>query len=282
MQVFDASLYQQDAMRDSQLRVLSIGRLDFADPGGPDGQEGDADFRLLVVQKGRGEILIGGIYYPLLAGYYYLLSGHRPHGFLFSTDSQVMDAALKIIDEPFRRLMSLFPAMGPCQPKEMAELQRCFDLQTTEGGRVLTKFCLDAAVKSVLVSIAQRIAPEQHSSHGQLSKDKNEPPFPIAEYIRERFSEKLTLEGIGRHFGFHPHYVIKLFNDRMGMSPIQYLQEVRLLKAMEYLQTTDMTVAEISDRVGWTMSYFSRLFHQRKGLSPSQYRKRHMQTQTVS
>ncbi|MNI47491.1 HTH-type transcriptional regulator YesS [compost metagenome] len=95
----------------------------------------------------------------------------------------------------------------------------------------------------------------------------------MAAYIHEHITEKLSLVDIAKHFGFHPHYLIKIFSDKTGMSPIQYLQEVRLEKAKEYLEYTELTIMEISGKLGWSHSYFSRLFHQREGTSPTHYRK---------
>lgn len=56
-----------------------------------------------------------------------------------------------------------------------------------------------------------------------------------------------------------------------GLSPIQFVQEVRLQTACEWIEENRYkTVKEVANRVGFQkVSYFSRLYHQRFGISPS-------------
>jgi len=52
--------------------------------------------------------------------------------------------------------------------------------------------------------------------------------------------------------------------------PAQYIQFVRLQKAKEYLQDTDMNVSEVVNKVGFAShSHFTRAFHHQFGINPS-------------
>ncbi|MBD3244050.1 MAG: helix-turn-helix domain-containing protein [Chitinivibrionales bacterium] len=63
----------------------------------------------------------------------------------------------------------------------------------------------------------------------------------------------------------------RLFKERVGQSPIEYLIELRLTRAKELLQM-GFSVKETADKVGITdQYYFSRLFKRREGCSPSEY-----------
>ena len=58
-----------------------------------------------------------------------------------------------------------------------------------------------------------------------------------------------------------------------GFSPVEFVREVRLERASEYMRETQFTVSEISYKVGIEdPRYFSRCFKQKFGLTPSDYR----------
>ena len=58
-----------------------------------------------------------------------------------------------------------------------------------------------------------------------------------------------------------------------GLSTSNYINLVRLQKAKELLETTNLNVNEISFKVGFTMrEYFSKLFKKEYGSSPKQFR----------
>jgi AraC-like DNA-binding protein len=172
-------------------------------------------------------------------------------------------------------MLSSSDLIGQCAPEDLAQLKQWFELslKNERHPSPLLPFRIDCGFKGTIISmlLKKQMDPSVRSAGRTASKPFDD--FPIAQFIRRHIGDKISLEDIAKHFGFHPHYLIKLFNDRTGMSPMQYLQELRLEKAKELLEMTDLTVSEISERLGWTNSYFSRLFHQREGVSPSEYRK---------
>ena len=65
------------------------------------------------------------------------------------------------------------------------------------------------------------------------------------------------------------------FRAATGMSPLEYLQAVRLEEAKQQLETEDATVEDIAYAVGYDdVSSFRRLFKSKTGLTPAEHRKR--------
>ena len=61
-----------------------------------------------------------------------------------------------------------------------------------------------------------------------------------------------------------------------GMSPVDFVRHVRMVKAEKMVADTGMTLSEIAYAVGFTdPKYFSRTFKQKTGVTPSEYRRRH-------
>lgn len=65
----------------------------------------------------------------------------------------------------------------------------------------------------------------------------------------------------------------KLFKSETGYSPHQYHLNLRINKAKELLQTTELNIKEIAYQTGFESEfYFSKLFRKKSGISPTDYR----------
>jgi AraC-like DNA-binding protein len=68
----------------------------------------------------------------------------------------------------------------------------------------------------------------------------------------------------------------KIFTQVYGISPRQYVSELKLKQAKELLVLTDVTVEEIARRLGFSsVHHFSRQFHRWTGKPPSHFRPKH-------
>ena len=56
----------------------------------------------------------------------------------------------------------------------------------------------------------------------------------------------------------------------MGISPLKYINEVRIKKAKVLLQTRDNSVSEVAMAVGFNdVNHFGRMFKKQYGITPS-------------
>lgn len=95
----------------------------------------------------------------------------------------------------------------------------------------------------------------------------------VLRYIQSNYQKKLTLQGISKHFAMNQASLCRLFRERRGISPMQYINGWRLEKSKELLSYTDLTVTEISERSGFgSVHYFSRSFTNKEKMSPLQFR----------
>lgn len=70
-----------------------------------------------------------------------------------------------------------------------------------------------------------------------------------------------------------PAHFQKLFKEETGITPIQFIKQIRLEKARELLETTFLRVQQIAYEAGIRdQSYFNRAFKEKYGLTPNQYR----------
>ena len=93
--------------------------------------------------------------------------------------------------------------------------------------------------------------------------------------LEQRFMEKITLDDLAAKCSVSKYHLAREFKKYTGFSPGEYLLNIRITKAKEWLRYTDMTVAEIAERVGIPhVSHFINLFRARAELTPLAYRKK--------
>lgn len=96
----------------------------------------------------------------------------------------------------------------------------------------------------------------------------------IKQYIDENYLKNLTLTSISEYLGVSPYYLARLFKERTGYSPMQYIINRRMGEAQTLLITTEDSVTRIAERVGYdNPNYFNLLFKKNIGVTPGHYRK---------
>ena len=98
----------------------------------------------------------------------------------------------------------------------------------------------------------------------------------IRSYIRANFNTAITLDEIARRFNFTPAYLIRIFKRQVGVTPIQYLIDLRMAEARRLMiASPGLDIKEIGEIVGYPdPHYFSRIFKNTHGITPTDYRSR--------
>ena len=97
---------------------------------------------------------------------------------------------------------------------------------------------------------------------------------PVITYIGENYCDKIYVERLSDMINVSPDYFTKMFKSSIGKTPIEYINGLRVNKAMELLYTTDKSMADISEEIGFcNPNYFHKIFKQYINQSPLAYRK---------
>lgn len=95
----------------------------------------------------------------------------------------------------------------------------------------------------------------------------------ITEYIDKNFTEKLTLESLANICHGSPYHMHRTFKKIKGMTPVEYIQEVRVHVAKKYLIQSNKAIGDIALCVGMANTpYFITLFKKKTGQTPAQFR----------
>jgi len=97
----------------------------------------------------------------------------------------------------------------------------------------------------------------------------------MTEYVRDHLDRPASIDELAAVGECSPPTVWRLFRRHLGLTPVEWMQRLRVERAAELLATTTMRVGEIGRAVGVEDPYyFSRLFRKMRGVTPTQHRKR--------
>ena len=91
-------------------------------------------------------------------------------------------------------------------------------------------------------------------------------------YIQSNFSN-VKISDVARNIGINRSYLTKIFKQKIGVSPQEYLMERKLNYACDLLIETDAQIQDVARRVGYNnLLTFSKIFKGKYGVSPKNYR----------
>ena len=97
----------------------------------------------------------------------------------------------------------------------------------------------------------------------------------IISYIEQNYMNKITLKDISNLIHLCESECTRLFKRHMNTTLFSFLQEYRIERSLEYLNTGE-AISLVAEKAGFGDSnYYSKVFNRIKGCSPREYRKQH-------
>ena len=95
----------------------------------------------------------------------------------------------------------------------------------------------------------------------------------ITSFIRKNYQKPIVLQDISKLMDFTPQYLEKFLKQHLNQTFYEYLNQIRLLAALELLQYTDYSVPFIASSCGFPNgTAFSKAFLGKYGKDPSNYK----------
>ena len=93
-------------------------------------------------------------------------------------------------------------------------------------------------------------------------------------FLHQNYRQTLSLEQIAEAVHISKFYLHRTFKQETGLTPVEYLQRLRLQKAKELLQNTNLSQEQICEATGlYNSSYLCKLFRKYENQTPDTYRK---------
>ena len=95
----------------------------------------------------------------------------------------------------------------------------------------------------------------------------------VQAYIAAHYTENLSVEQLADMMHISPSYFFQIFREVNGLSPKDYIIRMRVMAAIDMLETTSADVLSISQTCGFnSLSNFYAAFKRTTGKSPVKYR----------
>lgn len=122
------------------------------------------------------------------------------------------------------------------------------------------------AIEELAKKVREQKEKRHTSSYTEQCKD----------YVYAHYREKIYLDDIADTLGLSSSYLSRLFKKETGISLQDFINDVRVEKAVNLLLYSEETLPGIAEYVNFpSQSYFGKIFKQKMQMTPKQYRERH-------
>ena len=250
---------------------------------------------LVAVSGGSGTHLTPAGSTPLCRGDVFVIPRGMAHGYspdpesglaiynLFFIPEKLPMPQLDLYQSPaFRRLftpgvfgVTEYPLFHVYDDNEMNTLEQLFREMISESNslHMASHTCRIALMMQLMCRLSRiYVASEKNDKKDSTSGYLNE----IKEYLKNHFREDCPTARLAKMANMSKSNFLKHFKISTGISPLQYILNLRLHEACRQLTVSEQNISEIAFSVGFNDSnYFTRIFHQHIGVSPRAYRKQH-------
>ena len=224
-----------------------------------------ADYELVLLLKGQGQIVIDDVQYTVEAGDLICFKPQVKHSLWVEQEPCMLFYGLHF--EPLDPARSIpFPdVLHLDAPIRLTALfQKLHEVYYAKA--YLYEWKQSLLLQQILCEILT-VLHEQKEPMGMARVRR------ALEYIHEDPCREIQLEDLLKCAGIRKTEFIKAFRAMTGTTPIRYILDQRLETARDLLSTSELPVAMIAEKCGFSDPfYFSRCFGRRFGKSPRQYR----------
>lgn len=225
-------------------------------------REGCDSFALIRVAEGRGQLVAGDRTYFLTEGQLAFYDQMEPCRFSAVDAFPLVVDCVYLYGPNLRQMYNRFYGeYGNLLPHYDGEL---FARTTSElyHGRA-DAYTISAAVYELLMDLMRYCKEGEPTGVGLA-----------VEFIRDHFSEDIKLDDMARAAYLSKYYFLRKFKEYTGMTPKEYLEEVRFEQSKQFLNDAQLSVEEVACAVGCKDARtLVALFRERTGVTPSVYRK---------
>jgi len=169
--------------------------------------------------------------------------------------------------EPSRQVFSIDDPGMTCAGGVAAAdlmLKLISDRFGAELGQEVMNMCLLTQRRDEADSQTASLATRLGTRHDKL--------LQAAAYLEARIEEELDLDGCAAHLNLSRRQIERLFNRYLGLTPVRYMNDLRLARGRALLAETDMKVTDVAVACGYaSTSHFSKSFRKKYGVSPYRF-----------
>lgn len=224
------------------------------------------------VSRGKGAVTIGNVHKRISPGFAYTYGPGFAHKI---TSDQGEPLEKYFVDFSGKKAASLLDELhlrpgSVLQVHAAIELQRCLDDLILHGLRSSgssSRLC-DALMHYILVLVSSTAISSAHSVSPAYATY-----LQCKEHIEQQYMHLHSLDDTAREILIDKTYLCRLFRRFHSQTAHEYLTRLKMNKAAELLDDSDMLVKQVAFSVGYSDPFhFSRVFKSIFGVSPKGFR----------
>jgi len=249
------------------------------------------DHRIFYCHNGNGLLEVDGRLYPFMAGTLLYIPAGTPYRFQCDQDTPFFWSCNFDFYQEHSHLRTPIP---PIQCEEFNE-EDILEKQVVVGGELFSQCiylenafsfedkCVELAeefinhnlyydvrcstlLKDILIQIARIMAGRTQSINHKKADE-------ILQYIHSQYHLPLTNKEVAEKFNYHENYLSAMMQKYTGLTLHQYVLHYKMHMAVIYLQSSDMSVSEVAEKVGMPdIKHFSKCFKRVIGHAPSKFK----------
>jgi AraC-like DNA-binding protein len=151
--------------------------------------------------------------------------------------------------------------------------QNCMNMMVDECVRKNVGY--EQICQNLLQSVILLVLRIIDAEHGEILKnDPSSTVQQVQRYIAENYMRDISMTDVANQLHISYYHLSHAFKEKMGVSPHNYMIDLRISEATRLLINTQYPICEISNMVGYTnQSRFFAQFKKVKNTSPMQFRK---------
>lgn len=122
--------------------------------------------------------------------------------------------------------------------------------------------------------LTQRRQEEDHQTTSLAARlgTRHDKLLQAAAYMEARIEEGFDLDACAEHLSLSRRQIERLFKRYLNVTPVGFMNDLRLQRGRTLLAETDMTVTEVAVACGYaSTSHFSKSFRKKYGVSPYRF-----------
>ncbi|MFB5267408.1 AraC family transcriptional regulator [Paenibacillus enshidis] len=248
------------------------------------------EVEMVFVRGKRGRIGVYNQVYELEQGDGMIIRPGDVHYFLPGTEKlTIILFRMELISGSFiaehdlldtKKLFNKTAVMPACLSKEW-EMKHCIDALSAEAKNrdAGYRWAMIARLYDLIVCLLRTKAPcAEAADHGLQAMPAKKFEFieAVCSYLEQHYSESIKLEHIAEHIKFSKFYMCKLFKDIKGVTLMEYLNHLRIIKSEWALLFSESSILDIAIDHGFNnMNSYNRLFKKYNDCTPTEFRKKH-------
>lgn len=226
------------------------------------------DIEIVYMRRGTCDASVDGEKYELSPGDCLVVFPNRIHDYRNGID----DLADVLIVDPgtlaeYSGILSKRMPVNPYIPKASDEIKNLFELIYDTDGKFTDsiRFGYCNAVVGLLF---------ENMEFKDIGKTDIKIIQGILDYCTSHYNESITVSTVAENLGLSESYVSHVFNDRLNIGFISYINSMRINQAMRLIDEGKLSNTEIAFETGFgTIRTFNRAFSAHMGCTPSDYKK---------